>query len=296
LAVILALVPLAASADELEFVIEEAEFIFGEPGHLTIDASVDGRLQITIPDEPLKFETRSDFVDFMVQNFNAEVAPDEDGKPYWYTLHQTVYGDPLYFDGAEWNEANDPVALMVGGREGYVGIEGQLVCVNPSLCNVSPSSAAPTTTNYNRVCGEFICGETSAYWEWGLQKVRVETIDRRWGRGRPYICGYWPTYPKPTPKYCIRIDVYPNILAQQTRLFSLDECKVDDEHPITFLPLIEGSNVKRISALFTTGGRYGTAAPSGLTWHHFRAPEYKQREDLATSFNDYSKGDIDCGH
>ena len=291
-------------------VIEAADVTPGDPGHLTIDASVGGRIQILIPDATLKFEKRAEFVDFMVQNFNAEVAFDENNEPYWYTLHQTVLGDPLYFDGTDWLEAEDPVALMVGGRDGYVEIEGQLVCVNPSFCGLfetsgrasamSSSLAMPAgTASYNYACGEFVCGETTILsWDWngGFQKLKVKTSDRRWGRGYLYRCGWWFTPPVPTPKYCLAIDTYPNILTQLSTLFRLNECAWDQNHIPIAMPKEEGRNLKSIWEIYDRGGWYSRnpPVPSGLTWHQFWAPDYGQAEQVATSFNQYNQYNFDC--
>jgi hypothetical protein len=100
------------------------------PGTLVVDTE-DGRLDITplVEKEPREFKSREDFHRFMIEKFGAEKVEREDGvigSSLEYTSPTTLLLDP---ETGEYELVEDAVEKIVGGRTGYVVIEGKEECV-----------------------------------------------------------------------------------------------------------------------------------------------------------------------
>jgi hypothetical protein len=100
------------------------------PGTLVLDTE-DGRLDITplVEDKPREFASREDFHRFMIEKLGAQKVERPDGligSSLEYTSPTTLLLDP---ETGEYELIDDAVEKIVGGRTGYVVIEGKEECV-----------------------------------------------------------------------------------------------------------------------------------------------------------------------
>lgn len=111
------------------------EFLFGEPGQLTIDAS-EGKAVLPTLIEPLKFEDWKQFGMFLEEVFNARVEHGDAERPPLVDLTYTVIGAPLYVDRETETvyEVEDPIAEFIGGPDGWIYVKEAPYCFNLRLC------------------------------------------------------------------------------------------------------------------------------------------------------------------
>lgn len=134
---------LAASGEEPPAVPEEGveveegpvEFLFGEPGQLTIDAS-EGKAVLPTLIEPLEFKDWRQFGSFLEEVFNARVEHGDAERPPLVDLTYTVIGAPLYVDPETETvyQVEDPIAEFIGGPDGWIYVNGAPYCFNLRLC------------------------------------------------------------------------------------------------------------------------------------------------------------------
>jgi hypothetical protein len=119
------------------------DFIFGPSGELTIDSSGPKKL-LPVPDEIRQFASEDEYLDWMEADLNAHVDFDKDGKRV-YELLVTEIGTPVRYDYEKHDliDIDHPFLWFVGGRSGFIAIEGELKCINPYLC--APDLVRPAT-------------------------------------------------------------------------------------------------------------------------------------------------------
>lgn len=119
----------------VEIVEGPVEFLFGEPGQLTIDAS-EGKAVLPTLIEPLKFKDWRQFGSFLKEVFNARVEHGDAERPPLVDLRYTVIGAPLYVDPETETvyQVDDPIAEFIGGPDGWIYVNGAPYCFNLRLC------------------------------------------------------------------------------------------------------------------------------------------------------------------
>lgn len=126
----------AEPPDEYEEVeVGPVEFVFGEPGQLTIDAS-DGKSAFPTLLESLHFDDWKQFGLFLEEYFNAKVTIHDEVTPPEVELDYVVLGTPLVADPETDTlyEVEDPIAEFVGGPDGWIYVHGEPYCFNQRLC------------------------------------------------------------------------------------------------------------------------------------------------------------------
>ncbi|WP_373043998.1 hypothetical protein [Vulgatibacter sp.] len=136
--------PSVAVAEDIELEEEEAAYIFGSPGELTIDAG-DGSALLLIPETTLEFNDWSEFGLFMQTHFNANVEEIAGVAVPDIELSVGIIGTPFAWDSATNAviEVDSPIIEFLGGPTGEIKIEGETYCINTARCSGAIPLGAP---------------------------------------------------------------------------------------------------------------------------------------------------------
>ena len=100
------------------------------PGTLALDTS-EGRMDITdlVPEKPREFGSREEFHKWALETLNAELVEREGGygTSVSYTASAALLRDPAT---GEYELVEDPIEKIIGGREGYIVIDGEKHCAS----------------------------------------------------------------------------------------------------------------------------------------------------------------------
>jgi|GEM_PF-3196589 len=192
-----------------------AQVKFGMPGELVIDAT-DGRSMLPTVDRDLTFKSRRELFEWAIEYLNGQPVYDEQKKLVGVQGEITQYGTLTRVDERtrEVQPVADPIEAILGGKTGYMSLEGENKCIDEVRCGKEKKTELPTPPGVKLASLDFpptlvshapggrtACNSANSYcirgesWKtnwWFYRSIGAETQQKRGGyRVEHYFCWKW---------------------------------------------------------------------------------------------------------